>query len=104
MGFIHHKGKVYQIIEWQKPEDTDYALGEVVVAVYPAAYFTAPILAMAQDNQKFVPLYYKWKSKSKQMPQPLYVMPMPAIGKSGFVVEAPEEIANVGDARDESVQ
>ena len=102
MKQIEFEGKIYCVVEWQKPEDSDYGLGEVVYAIYPMKYDASPLPAVAQEKHRFIPLNRTFKSESGEIPQPLYVIGIPVIGGIGYAVKCPEIYNKIGDCRNET--
>ena len=82
MKLIEFEGKKYKPFEWQKPEDTDYAIGEVCFGIFPAKYGDGPFLLVANGDKTFRPLYFDFKAGEDI--QPLYVLEMPGIGIKAF--------------------
>ena len=96
MKQIKYEGKIYWEMSWQKPKDTDYAVGECCYAVYPMRCYTAPVLVMANGDGTFNPLHHDFGKI-----QPLYVLGIPAINEITFV-RCPEYYNLVGDVRNET--
>ena len=82
MKTIEIEGKKYKPFEWQKPEDTDYAFGDICFGIYAAKYGDGPYLVVAKENNRFEPMNFKFKTDEDI--QPLYVLPMPGIGIKCF--------------------
>ena len=96
MKLIKHEGQCYWEMSWQKPEDTDYFLGECCYGIYPMTCYTAPVLVMANGDRTFRPVHHDFGNI-----QPLYVLGIPAINETTFV-RCPDYYNQVGDARDET--
>jgi len=84
MRTIEHEGKLYRVLVWQKPEDTEYDAGHVCYGVYPAKYGDGPYLIVAKGDKTFKTLYFTFTNGD---PQPLYVLDIPAIPELDCLVE-----------------
>jgi len=83
MKLIELDGKKYKPYGWQKPEDTDYPIGEVCFGIYAAKYGDGPYTIVSYGDKTFQPLEFKFKTEEDV--QPLYVLPMPGIDRKGFI-------------------
>ena len=82
MKTIEIEGKLYEPFEWQKPEDTDYPIGEICFGIYAAQYGDGPYLIVANGDKTFEPFNFRFK---EEVVQPLFVLPMPGIGMHGLM-------------------
>ena len=82
MDIIEYNGKKYKSFEWQKPEDTDYSIGDLCFGIFAAKYGDGPYLIVANGDKTFRPYDFEFKTDEKV--QPLYVLEMPGIGIHGF--------------------
>ena len=92
-------GKKYQVLKWQKPEETDYMVGHCCFGIYAAKYSKAPYLVMANGDKTFTPIGAAAFFELKKKPQPLLVMDVPTFNQP-CLVEAPKEYDLVSDIRD----
>ena len=83
MKLIEIDGKKYKPFEWQKPEDTDFAIGEICFGLFTAEYGSGPYLIVANGDKTFQP-YGGFRSKVHVGVQPLYVLEMPGVGIKCF--------------------
>lgn len=83
MKLIEFDGVKYIPFEWQKPEDTDYAIGEICFGIYAAIYGDGPYLIVANGDKTFRPFGFRFKTDKDV--QPLLVLTMPGIGRKGLI-------------------
>ena len=91
-------GKKYQVLEWQRPEETDYMVGHCCFGIYAAKYSKAPYLVMAHGDKTFSPVGASFTGGED--PQPLLVLDVPTFNQP-CLVKAPKEYDLVGDIREE---